>query len=103
MSERVSRRARAGSARAAATLPVAAALLALLAGPLPAATSGRPDRALFYEAKAALGKLQGSDALKQKRSEWEKTVTKFRSVVAKYPQSPAAASAKQRLTQGAKK
>jgi N-acetylmuramoyl-L-alanine amidase len=64
------------------------ALCAFVVSPALAATSGRPDRALFHEAKAALAKLQASDALKQKKSEWEKTVAKFRGVVAKYPQSP---------------
>ena len=63
-------------------------LFALALSPAFAATSGRPDRALFYDAKAALAKLQASNALKQKKSEWERTVARFRGVVAKYPQSP---------------
>lgn len=68
----------------AARLAVAAALLC---GPAQAAT-GRPDRTLYESAKQARTKLEGSRTLQSRRSEWEKAVLRYRTVVARYPQSP---------------
>ncbi len=56
---------------------------------LPAdAASGRPDRTLFSEAKAAQTRLAAGATLRARRSEWDKVVSRYRSLVAKYPQSP---------------
>jgi len=52
------------------------------------AASGRPDRTLFGDAKAARTRLAASTTLKARRSEWDKVVLKYRTLVAKYPQSP---------------
>jgi N-acetylmuramoyl-L-alanine amidase len=52
------------------------------------AASGRPDRTLFTEAKAAQTKLAASATLQARRSEWDKIVLRYRTLVAKYPQSP---------------
>jgi N-acetylmuramoyl-L-alanine amidase len=67
-----------------------ASLLGLaLALPAPGATSsGRPDRQLYYEAKGALARLQASKALVTKKTEWDKVVVRYRTVVGRYPQSP---------------
>jgi N-acetylmuramoyl-L-alanine amidase len=65
----------------------------LLALGLLAATSagghaaGRPDRALFLEARAADQALHASKALEAKRTEWDRVILRYRRVVSKYPQS----------------
>lgn len=65
------------------------AALGVFAAALPSfAASGRPDRSLFTDAKAAQGKLNASKTLQAKRAEWDKLVLRYRSLVAKYPQSP---------------
>ena len=50
------------------------------------APSGRPDREMYFAAKAAQQRLE---ALKRptKRPEWEKVVQQYRAIVARYPQS----------------
>jgi N-acetylmuramoyl-L-alanine amidase len=66
---------------------------ALLALGLVAATStgshagGRPDRALFLDARAAEQKLHASKPLEAKRAEWDRVILRYRRVVSKYPQS----------------
>jgi N-acetylmuramoyl-L-alanine amidase len=67
-----------------ARITVAAALLCGAAE----AASGRPDRTLYESAKQARAKLDASRTLQSRRSEWEKTVLRYRTVVARYPQSP---------------
>ncbi len=52
------------------------------------AASGRPDRQLYYEAKAARARLAGSKTLLARKSEWDKVVQRHRLVVTRYPQSP---------------
>jgi N-acetylmuramoyl-L-alanine amidase len=47
-----------------------------------------PDRTLYDGAKQARARLEGSRALQGKRGEWEKVVLRYRTVVARYPQSP---------------
>jgi N-acetylmuramoyl-L-alanine amidase len=51
------------------------------------AADGRPDRALYQEAQAALTALKGSPARLAQRAEWEKVALRFQRVVARYPQS----------------
>jgi N-acetylmuramoyl-L-alanine amidase len=53
--------------------------------PAPAA---RPDRALYYEAKAARDALAAAKGGKSRRSDWDRAVLRYRSLVSKYPQSP---------------
>jgi N-acetylmuramoyl-L-alanine amidase len=71
--------------------PPAAALPPARAKTRPAATrtaySGRPDAALYQEAKRADARLRGSKALQAKRAEWDRVVARYRKVVAHYPQS----------------
>jgi len=52
------------------------------------AASGRPDRTLYYEAKAAQTRLQKSKTLVGRKAEWDKVILRFRSIVGRYPQSP---------------
>lgn len=47
----------------------------------------RPDAALYTEAQRALATLRATPARQAKRSEWENVILRFRSVVARYPQS----------------
>ena len=51
------------------------------------AASGRPDAALYQEAKRAETRLRASKALLAKRAEWDKVVAAYRRVVARYPKS----------------
>jgi N-acetylmuramoyl-L-alanine amidase len=52
------------------------------------AASGRPDRQLYYDAKAARARLEGSKTLLARKSEWDRVVQRYRLVVLRYPQSP---------------
>jgi len=52
----------------------------------PATTTG-PDRALYVEAQRALATLKATPARQAKRPEWEKVILRYRTVVARYPQS----------------
>jgi N-acetylmuramoyl-L-alanine amidase len=65
------------AARAAAR-PSAAARTAL---------PGRPDAALYQEAKQGEARLLASKALQPKRTEWDRVVARYRRVVARYPKS----------------
>jgi N-acetylmuramoyl-L-alanine amidase len=67
-----------GSASAAARPPAARRT---------AAPAGRPDAALYQEAKRAEARLLGSKALKARRVEWDKVVARYRKLVARYPRS----------------
>jgi N-acetylmuramoyl-L-alanine amidase len=58
------------------------------APPRRSAPSGRPDRALYYEAKAAREALAASRSRLARRAEWDKVVARYRGLVARYPQSP---------------
>ncbi len=69
-------------------LAAAALLVALSPAWSFAAATGRPDRQLYYDAKAAHTRLRASKALVAKKAEWDKVVLRYRSVVARYPQSP---------------
>jgi N-acetylmuramoyl-L-alanine amidase len=69
-------------------LALALGLLCLLAGHAAHAASGRPDRSLFTEARAAQNRLNASKVLQARRAEWDRVVLRFRTLVAKYPQSP---------------
>jgi N-acetylmuramoyl-L-alanine amidase len=51
------------------------------------AQPGRPDAALYQEAKQAEKRLLASKALQAKRPEWERVVARYRKVVARYPKS----------------
>ena len=57
----------------------------------PAAThtalAGRPDAALYQEAKQGETRLLASTTLQAKRPEWERVVARYRRVVARYPKS----------------
>jgi N-acetylmuramoyl-L-alanine amidase len=72
------------------------ALLATLVGLLaPAAAdaarrqpSGRPDREMYFSAKAAQQRLERPSRRGANRSEWEKVAQAYRALVARYPQSP---------------
>ncbi|MGH9885044.1 MAG: AMIN domain-containing protein, partial [bacterium] len=60
------------------------------AAPPPAASASsaaRPDAALFAEAQKALAALEASPQRKADRSEWERVALRFRTVLARYPQS----------------
>ena len=63
------------------------ALGLLAAAPAAAHAAGRPDRALFLEARAADQKLHASKVLESRRTEWERVILRYRRVVSKYPQS----------------
>ncbi|HJS56955.1 MAG TPA: N-acetylmuramoyl-L-alanine amidase [Vicinamibacteria bacterium] len=52
------------------------------------AAAGRPDRTLYYDAKAAQTRLQKSKTLVARKAEWDKVIVRFRSIVGRYPQSP---------------
>ncbi|HET7291449.1 MAG TPA: N-acetylmuramoyl-L-alanine amidase [Vicinamibacteria bacterium] len=56
--------------------------------PAQAASSSRPDRTLYYEAKGLRTRLEGSKTLLGRKAEWDRVVLRFRTVVARYPQSP---------------
>ncbi len=61
---------------------------ALDAGPRRAAARpGRPDAALYQEAKTAERRLKGSRKRLANRAEWETAVIRYRKVVALYPRS----------------
>ena len=87
------------SARRSALLCLLGALGLGLAAPATAATprppaakrtaavSGRPDAALYQEAKRAETRLRASKALLARRAEWDKVVASYRRVVARYPKS----------------
>jgi N-acetylmuramoyl-L-alanine amidase len=66
------------SAVPALTRPSAAARTAL---------SGRPDAALYQEAKQGETRLLASRALQARRPEWDRVVARYRRVVARYPKS----------------
>jgi N-acetylmuramoyl-L-alanine amidase len=66
-------------------LALALGLLSLV--PAPAATAGRPDRSLFYEARAAEKRLRSSKTLQSRRLEWARVAVDYRKVVSRYPQS----------------
>ena len=67
---------------------VALALFASDAQPATSrSTRERPDRALYYQAKAARTRLESRPKLSAQRGEWEKVVVSFRSLVARFPQS----------------
>jgi N-acetylmuramoyl-L-alanine amidase len=71
--------------------PPAAALPPARAKARPPATrtaySGRPDAALYQEAKRAETRLHRSKALEARKAEWDRVVARYRKVVANYPQS----------------
>jgi N-acetylmuramoyl-L-alanine amidase len=50
-------------------------------------TAGRPDAALFIDAKKALNALEASPRRRTQRSEWERVALRYRTVLARYPQS----------------
>ena len=50
--------------------------------------ASRPDRTLYDSAKQARTKLEASRTLQARRGEWEKVVLRYRTLVARYPQSP---------------
>jgi N-acetylmuramoyl-L-alanine amidase len=51
------------------------------------AAPARPDRSLFQEARESLASLRASPRQQGRRLEWERVVTRYRRVVARYPQS----------------
>jgi N-acetylmuramoyl-L-alanine amidase len=59
----------------------------LCLAPTAGVAAGRPDRALFYEARAAEKQLRESKQLQTQRLEWTRVALRYRRVVAKYPQS----------------
>ncbi len=76
------------SARAAARAP-AAKRTAVTRPPAASRTAqpGRPDAALYQEAKQAETRLLASKTLQAKRAEWDRVVARYRKVVARYPKS----------------
>ncbi len=80
-------------ARVLLYLPFFLCALCVLCGPVssspPArAATGRPDRALYYQAKSAQTKLESSKTLVARKAEWDKVILRFQTLVARYPQSP---------------
>jgi N-acetylmuramoyl-L-alanine amidase len=65
----------------------ALALGLLCLAPSVGAAAGRPDRALYYEARAAEKQLRESKRFQTQRLEWTRVALRYRKVVAKYPQS----------------
>jgi N-acetylmuramoyl-L-alanine amidase len=63
------------------------ALLAIAAAPSVRPVAARPDRALYLEARAAEEKLHSSKHLEERRQEWERVASRYRRLVARYPQS----------------
>jgi N-acetylmuramoyl-L-alanine amidase len=55
--------------------------------PFLCAAAGRPDRALFYEARGADKRLHSSSRLQARRLEWARVALRYRKVVSNYPQS----------------
>jgi len=74
--------------RGAPAARAALVLAALLACDPAGAATGRPDRQLYDAATQARVKLEGSRTLQSRRGEWERAVLRYRTVVARYPQSP---------------
>jgi len=83
-------------------LALSAALPALAASPRPSAArppanasrsetvrppAGRPDAALYQEARQAEAALRAERKLMAQRTEWEKVVLRYRKLVARYPRS----------------
>ncbi|HEY3120382.1 MAG TPA: N-acetylmuramoyl-L-alanine amidase [Vicinamibacteria bacterium] len=62
-------------------------VLVVLAAAPASAGPARPDAALYKEAQDAAAALRSSAKRQGKRLEWEKTVVRYRRVVARYPQS----------------
>jgi N-acetylmuramoyl-L-alanine amidase len=84
-------------ARTWAALPLVLAALTFFPGAAHAVTRpsaatrtalpGRPDAALYQEAKQAETRLLASNALQSKRPEWDRVVARYRKLVARYPKS----------------
>ena len=73
----------------AASRPPAAKRTAATRPPAASRTAqpGRPDAALYQEAKQAETRLLASKTLQAKRAEWDRVVARYRKVVARYPKS----------------
>jgi N-acetylmuramoyl-L-alanine amidase len=71
----------------ALALPRAAQAVVRPSAAARAALPGRPDAALYQEAKQAETRLLASKALQAKRAEWDRVVARYRKVVARYPKS----------------
>ncbi len=65
----------------------ALAVAVLFLAPSLCAAAGRPDRALFYDARGADKRLHASARLQSRRLEWARVALRYRKIVSNYPQS----------------